>query len=82
MRGDHDRRYSRVSSVSFINYLKGVTMSDLFAGLAVIAFWIACFGLWAYGVAICWAAHELFWAVVCFAFAPAGVIVGAYNLIF
>ena len=57
-------------------------MDELLATLAIVAFWIACFALWAYGVAICWAAGELFWAVVSFAFAPAGFVIGLYNFIF
>lgn len=57
-------------------------MQELFSLFAVVAFWIICFALWAYGVAVCWAAGELFWAVVSFAFAPAGFVIGLYNFIF
>ena len=78
MRGDHDRRHCRVSRVSFIYHFKGLIMEGLFA----IALYIGVFFAWAYGVAICWAANELFWAVVSFSFFPVGVIIGVYNVIF
>lgn len=57
-------------------------MSDTLAGFLAIALYVWAFCMWAYGVAVCWRADEVFWAVVSFAFAPLGFIVGVYNWIF
>lgn len=57
-------------------------MKDLFTGIAIIVFSIWAFCMWAYGVAVCWRADELFWAVVSFALAPLGFVIGFYNWVF
>lgn len=57
-------------------------MKDGITGLAIIAFYIWCFAMWAYGVAVCWRADEIFWAVVSFAAAPVGFVIGFYNWVF
>lgn len=40
------------------------------------------FLLWCFGIAVCWRADELFWAVVSFAMPPVGFVIGLYNFIF
>lgn len=57
-------------------------MKDTIIGLGVIALAVWAFCMWAYGVAICWRADELFWTVVSFACAPVGFLIGAYNWFF
>ena len=57
-------------------------MKDTYAPLISFALYVAAFLLWAYGVAVCWRADELFWTVVSVFFAPVGFIVGLYNFIF
>jgi len=56
--------------------------SDGLSGLLAFAFIVASFALWCYGVAVCWRAGEFFWAVVSFAAAPVGFLIGLYNFIF
>lgn len=48
-------------------------------GLAMV---VGSFLLWCYGIAVCWRADELFWAVVSFAMPPIGFVIGLYNFIF
>ena len=57
-------------------------LEELFGSLIGIAFVIGSFLLWCYGIAVCWRADELFWAVVSFAFPPVGLAIGVYNVIF
>lgn len=57
-------------------------MKDGLFGFGVILFYIWCFAMWAYGVAVCWRADEIFWAVVSFAAAPVGFLIGVYNWVF
>lgn len=57
-------------------------MKDSLYGFAAIVFYIWAFCMWAYGVAVCWRADELFWAVVAFAAAPVGFLIGVYNWVF
>jgi len=56
-------------------------MKDTFESITALALIVAGFLIWCYGIAVCWRADELFWAVVCFAFAPLGFIVGLFNLV-
>ena len=78
MRGDYDRRYSRIYRVSTFYYLKGLIMAQLLA----VALYFGVFVAWVSGVAHFVAMQEWFWAVFCFSFFPAGVVVGLYNFIF
>ena len=57
-------------------------MSDTLASIFVGALYVWVFCMWAYGVAVCWRADEIFWAVVSFAAAPVGFLIGVYNWIF
>lgn len=57
-------------------------MKEALAGFGMIVFGIWAFCMWAYGVAICWRADEIFWAVVSFAAAPVGFLIGFYNWVF
>lgn len=56
--------------------------TDSMSGLVAVAVMIWAFCMWAYGVSVCWRVGEYFWAVVSFAFAPLGFIIGVYNWIF
>lgn len=56
--------------------------SDGLSGLFGLAFVIASFCLWCYGVAVCIRLGEYFWAVAGFAMPPIGFVVGLYNFIF
>ncbi len=56
-------------------------MKDAFEGITAFAVMIAGFLLWCYGIAVCWRADELFWAVVSFALFPVGVLIGLFNLV-
>ena len=57
-------------------------MKETLSSLAVLVFFIWASCMWAYGVAVYWRADELFWAVVSFAFAPLGFVIGVINWVF
>ena len=57
-------------------------MNDAITGLIGLALGICAFLTWCYGIAVCWRADELFWAVVSFVMPPIGFAVGLFNLFF
>jgi len=57
-------------------------MKDAAISFLGLAFGVLAFFMWCYGIAVCWRADELFWAVVSFVLPPVGFVVGLFNLIF
>lgn len=57
-------------------------MKDAAISFLGLAFGVWALFMWCYGIAVCWRADELFWAVVSFVLPPVGFVVGLFNLIF
>lgn len=57
-------------------------MKDAAISFLGLAFGVWAFFMWCYGIAVCWRADELFWAVVSFVLPPVGFVVGVFNWIF
>jgi hypothetical protein len=57
-------------------------MNDAFTSFLAFVFGVWAFCMWCYGIAVCWRADELFWAVVSFVMAPVGFLIGVYNWLF
>jgi len=57
-------------------------MKDLFESVTAMAIMIGSFMIYCYGIAVCWRADELFWAVVSFTLPPVGFVIGLWNLFF
>lgn len=57
-------------------------MKDAAISFLGLAFGVWALFMWCYGIAVCWRADELFWAVVSFVLPPVGFVVGVFNWIF